>query len=249
MSTPNIISYARAPYRVENTAAYSVASNTTLTVPAMQLRDSTNSADIVLASTITINSAVVGAAGLDTGTIAASTWYYIHVVGDTTAKLASTAIISASSTAPVLPFGYNVFALLGFALTDGSSHFLKMYVTGNGGGHSFYWDAKVSVSTGTATSYAAVSLITAVPPLSLVEVMLIPSYTPATAGNTYQLRTTGSSSTSVVSIVGPVISQVNTVPITICAALDGSSHPSIDYKLANSSDALTLNVMGFKYNI
>ena len=44
-------------------------------------RDSTNQADIVLPTAVSINFGANGANGLDTGAIAASTFYYVYVIG------------------------------------------------------------------------------------------------------------------------------------------------------------------------
>lgn len=44
-------------------------------------RDSTNTDDIVLPVAVIINAAVVGANGIDTGALAASTFYYVYVIG------------------------------------------------------------------------------------------------------------------------------------------------------------------------
>lgn len=57
------------------------ATTTTLNVAAGAARDSTNTDDIVLASAVTINAAVVGLNGIDTGALAANTFYYVYVIG------------------------------------------------------------------------------------------------------------------------------------------------------------------------
>ena len=60
-----------------------------------------------------------GVNGLDTGTLAASTWYYVYVIynGTTTAGL-----FSLSSTSPTLPSGYTYFARVGAVRTDSSGY-------------------------------------------------------------------------------------------------------------------------------
>lgn len=64
---------------------------------------------------LSINSAASGANGLDTGSIAVSTWYSVWVIwnGTTTAGL-----ISLSATAPVMPAGYTHKARVGWIRTD-----------------------------------------------------------------------------------------------------------------------------------
>lgn len=69
------------------------------------------------AISLSINSAGSGANGLDTGTLAANTWYSVWVIynGTTTAGL-----LSASSTSPTLPGGYTHKARVGWIRTDSS---------------------------------------------------------------------------------------------------------------------------------
>ncbi|WP_368640496.1 hypothetical protein ABRZ04_04575 [Castellaniella ginsengisoli] len=71
------------------------------------------------ALSLDIDSATVGANGLDTGTLAASTWYSAWVIwnGTTTAGL-----LSLSDTAPTLPSGYTHKARIGWIRTDGTAN-------------------------------------------------------------------------------------------------------------------------------
>lgn len=57
------------------------STTTTLTLFSGAARDSTNVNDIVLSADVTINAANVGANGIDTGALAASTFYYVYVIG------------------------------------------------------------------------------------------------------------------------------------------------------------------------
>lgn len=68
---------------------------------------------------LTINSAASGANGLDTGTVAASTWYSIWVIynGTTVAGLLST-----SATAPTMPSGYTYKTRIGWTYTDATAN-------------------------------------------------------------------------------------------------------------------------------
>lgn len=93
-------------------------SNYTSTVTAayVSVHNGTNAIalqSVSVAPVITTN----GVNGLDTGTLAASTWYYVYVIynGTTTAGL-----FSLSSTSPTLPSGYTYFARVGAVRTDSS---------------------------------------------------------------------------------------------------------------------------------
>lgn len=70
----------------------------------------------------------VGANGLDAGTEAASTWYYMWVIynGTTVASLLST-----SATTPTMPGGYTYKALVGAVYNDASSNLITIKQKGN----------------------------------------------------------------------------------------------------------------------
>ena len=66
---------------------------------------------------VTVNSASVGANGLDSGTLAANTWYALWVIWNGTA---AAGLLSLSATAPTLPAGYTHKARVGWIRTDGT---------------------------------------------------------------------------------------------------------------------------------
>lgn len=73
---------------------------------------------------LTLNTAISGAGGLDTGTIAASTFYYVYTVIDgNTVKL----IASTSATSPT---GFTQYKKVGAFYTDLSSDIFKAYFYG-----------------------------------------------------------------------------------------------------------------------
>lgn len=220
--------------------------NTKIDIAAGAARDSTNVYDIILSTATTINTAVVGANGIDTGTLGASKTYAVFVIGDSTNKNSAATLLSLSATAPTLPFGYDVFRRIGWGRTDGSSHFLLFYVVGNGTHRTYYWDAMISVlSAGTATTFTALDLSAAVPVVDNTPVRFYASYTPATAANAASFRPTGSSATTVFDITGVVAAKAQDMQFTVLSKL-ASSLPKADYKVANGSDALSLSVLGFE---
>lgn len=68
---------------------------------------------------LSLSTASTGANGLDTGTIATSTWYSVWVIwnGSTVSGL-----LSASATSPTLPNGYTFKARVGWIRTDGTAN-------------------------------------------------------------------------------------------------------------------------------
>lgn len=71
---------------------------------------------------VTANPATSGANGLDTGTLAANTWYSVWVIynGTTTAALLST-----SATAPTMPSGYSYKARVGWVRSNATPALLQ----------------------------------------------------------------------------------------------------------------------------
>jgi len=111
-----------------------------------------------------LNSATSGAGGLDTGAIAASTWYAVYAIFNPT-TLATSILMSASFTAPTLPAGYTYSALIGAIKTDGSSNFVGFTQQGR------EWRYKPgsnlsdlpSMASGSATLWTAIAVGSYVP--------------------------------------------------------------------------------------
>lgn len=224
-------------------------SATTLTVGTGQCRDSGNVFDLFLNSPAVLNSGVVGVNGLDTGTVAINSLYYIYLIGDLTNNNPSALLISLSSSAPVMPAGYGLLRLIGAWATNGSAQFYVGYQTGSGSAKNFYYDAPVSVlSGGSSATFAAVDLSAVVPAVNtLNEVFLNAQYTPNTAGNTFSLRPTGSSASGGASTIvasGVVAAKAQDFPMFRMISKLATGKPEIDY-IVQSSDALTLLVAGF----
>ena len=224
--------------------------NTKLDVAAGQCRDSNNIVDINIGNYLglsgigtanassTINFAVNGINGLDTGSIAASTGYYIFAISDSSEKNVPGVLASLSATAPTLPFGYDSIRLIGWVLTDGSSHLLKFYASGSGGGKYFQWDAPIAVTitnSGTSATYVAQDLSVGVPSSNYGRVAIKYKWTnnaPADSLNFTPSGATGDFET-ILGIAAGVAQEDNFVilPLTV------SAKPKMDYK----TSAGTLN--------
>lgn len=233
-------------------------SNTTLTVAAGQALASNGIAPLVTTSTATINAATTGFNGLDTGTFAASTWYYVYMIGDSSGQQPTGFILSASSTTPTLPGiansasltgSYDSYRRIGVALTDGSIHFLVFKQVGSGSGRVYYWDSTPQVlSAGTATTLTLVDLSAGVPPLADLPVIFSAQYTPTTANDKVSLATPGSTSTALPSVSGVVAAKVQVGEITQISGLS-SSVAKIQYINSAASGSTTLYVSAFTDSI
>lgn len=115
------------------------------------LKNSDNDPFVATGVVVAANMATSGANGLDTGSEAASTWYYVYLIynGTTVASLLST-----SNGAPTLPSGYTYSALVGVVRNDGSSNFLAFYQQDR---EIFINEAVVFTGKTGATSWTAIS--------------------------------------------------------------------------------------------
>jgi hypothetical protein len=130
-------------------------------------RDDADSDTMILATAITkqIDAAwAVGtnAGGLDTGTVAADTWYYMWLI-----KRSDTSVVdvlfSTSSSAPTMPTNYDLKKLISVVRTDASANIVKYYQDENW----FKWQAQRNVlNAGTATTETAVTISSAVPSIA-----------------------------------------------------------------------------------
>lgn len=229
--------------------------NTKLDISLGQVRDSTNSIDIVFAATLApfiLNGALNGVNGLDTGTLGANKVYGIGAIGDSTNNNQPAFILSlATNAVPTMPFGYDSYRLVGYSVTDSMSHFLPFYASGlgQGGSRIFTYDAPqaTAVTSGNATSYTAVDLSTLVPVpynnVLVVPVIIKSVFTPNAANDTLSMQPSIGTGDAIV-----VNGQVASVPIitysTVMASIS-SSVMSIKYKLSTSSAHVALSVAGF----
>lgn len=220
------------------------ASATTLTIASGSARNSTNANDIVLDASVTINGATNGANGLDAGSLANATFYYVYVIASSNSLADAAGLISTSAT-PSLPANYDMYRRVGFVLTDGSAEFLLFWQNGNDKKRTVWYDVGISeLSAGTATSYTAINLATSVPPLA-TNVIFDIAYTPNSATNTAQFLPYGSSATNGVVRFGCGVAAAQKGQIIVPCELN-SAVPTVQYKVSNGSDSLTLLTMGYE---
>lgn len=215
-----------------------------ITIGAGAARDSTNTNDIVVSSTLTNTGTVVGVNGVDVAALVLSSMYAVYVIADSTGHYATASLLSLNATTPTLPFGYDMFRRVGWVLTDASANILLFWQVGSGQTRDIWYDVAISeLSAGTSTTYAAIDLATSVPPI-VTEVFMVATYTPNSATNVAHILPSGSSATNgVVRLGGGVAAaQVSNivVPVQLLAGV-----ANIQYKV-QASDTLSLLTAGFK---
>lgn len=239
---PNLPIYA--PF-VENIDGLNLAwvSGTSITVAAGQCSNSTGANQIVLSALATIDAATNGANGLDSGSLANSTFYAVHVIGDSTGYNDAAALLSTSATAPSLPAGYDMFRRVGYVLTSGAAAILDFTQRGNGNNRDMYYAAAIAtnITAGASTTFAAVTASAGAPPLA--KELYIKAVLTADAGatRTMALRDGGSSSAAGQAIMSSPASTVTSAMLVCPCGASGD----IDYLVSNASAAVALNVQGY----
>lgn len=213
-------------------------------------RNSADTANIELTGDVTLSLATSGAAGLDTGSEASNTWYYVYLIrkssdGTCSAVFSTTnEVVSGSIT---YPSGYDQKRQLPIAVrNDGSSNVMDFTVA-NGWPYrplilynTEFPEARTSstkstevLDQGTATSFTGVSCTSYMPAISQLGYFYVLK---ATSGSIGYLRPTGSSFTN----GNPVEGYDESTFRLFCKT---NSSQSIDYKV--SSSAIDIHIAGY----
>jgi hypothetical protein len=216
----------------------SYTSSSTITIPqGLDARDGQDFSDIRVASPITLSLVSSGAAGLDTGTVASNTFYYVYLIqksSDATVSAIFSVTNEAASGTITLPSGYDLKRQLPFfVLTDSSTNIRPFSVAGGwpkrpeiqylsqmSGNYSGSFVTGVTnvLVNGSATTYTGISLSNFVPPICKTVTL---SYT---GNSTYTaLRPTGGSDLV-------VMGSASTFNHQILPSITVGTGNSIDYK-------------------
>lgn len=258
------------PYLYISGLDISIAGLTTIGVSAGQCRDSNDIIDMPVGFSdlqgqtypatlnanyrpgLIIDATAVGANGLDRGALAASTNYAVYLIGDSRGFEPVAAVLSlASNAGPAMPFGYDSYRLLGFVGTNGSAQFVYSADRPQwmSRAQSYMLSPAVAgLSAGNSTSFASVSLNSAVPTGALTNVIvtLAVTYIPASSSSTVMFRPTGSSATSYLpTIQAGEAGVAQQQYISVIAGVNGSSQCSLDYKVGNAGDSLSFSVVAY----
>lgn len=237
--------------------------NTVLNISAGAFRDSTNQLDINLGNFLgdtselttanvstSLNAAVNGANGLDTGSLGASKVYAVYVIYDVRQINKPATILSLSLTGPLMPTGYSAWRICGYAVTDSSSHFLKAYISGTNSSRLFMFDAPIATATtASSASYAAVDLTKFVPLINNTPVIVNASLS-GTANDTLNMQP-GNATGDAIVITAQVTSQALTQQVLVLAQntlISTVNSPTINYK-NSGTDTIALKIAGFYFYV
>lgn len=144
------------------------------------------STDIIGPGSKTINAAVTGINGLDTGALANNTWYYIYIISDGASLTAG--LMSTSATSPTMPAGYTHKYRVSSQKTGGAATFNRVIQKGN---RARYQVVAASVTPALPTIGSGASGSTSIPTWTSVAVSNV--HVPTTATSiVVQLNVTGS---------------------------------------------------------
>lgn len=104
------------------------------------------------------------AGGLDTGSVAADTFYYCFAIYNPTTQT-SDFLFSTSASSPTMPSGYTKKKRIASLLTDGAGNIKNGSYTFFNGGYRFIYSAAVLTGSGLTPSYTTLSV--SCPPFSL----------------------------------------------------------------------------------
>lgn len=116
---------------------------------------------IIKLLSVVVDIGVVGLNGLDAGTEAAGTWYYVWAIAN--AAGSTGCILSTSTTAPTMPGGYTFKALIGVVRNEVSGDFLHFRQYGK---KILYNTMQSLLAAGTATVETAVNTTALIPPIA-----------------------------------------------------------------------------------
>lgn len=189
---------------------------------------------------LTIDLAASGANGLDTGTEAATTWYFIWVIdnGTTTAGLLSTASTIGSLT---FPSGYTYAALVG-AIYNGASDFITISQKDNRVviANTAYGGA------GSDTDYTAVDG-SAIYPSTARRIMGSLAVTGTTDGSTYYIYVASTSAgLGQVGVGGTVAANSGVIAGSFSLPIVNAPSTGLYYKVTSGSTG-TIAVSGWEY--
>lgn len=229
------------PIPYVNGCVISFPSTQTIAITPGQLRDSTNSYDMTVNSTITASILVRGVNGIDAGSLTVERCYNIFIIGDSSGQNPTAAILSLSLT-PTLPGSYDLFRNIGFFGVSGAGDIFTMYQSGNGSERIFTFSESVFILLpGSSTTFANVDLSEFIPSLPNILVTLLVSYNPQAVGNTFSLKSPSSFEIFPTSGTGIIAGQDQFSQITLATNLVNGK-PMVSYMVQDAGDKLTLSI-------
>lgn len=264
-SFDNAVPIVNQPFLYINggiTYNYDDVTNKKFSVAACICRDSTDTYDLNLGNyngqnnsgtanaTTRCDATKLGLNGLDTGSLQATTPYYVYIIADVVSANPTGIILSANipTTGPVMPFGYNVYRMIGYMFTNSSSEFRQFFQTGSNNYRYYAFELLIPVVTnGTATSSTGVNLYQYLPGDNDKRTDFCVNFNANAANDTVLIKSGLSDRndpTYYAPVAGSVAHLVNypTIGTPLIAGF-----PYIYYQV--SAGSVTISIDGFSYTI
>lgn len=196
-----------------------------------------------------------GVNGLDTGSLGASKIYEVHIIGNPISNSTVATILTLQGSTPLLPFGYNVYRKIGYAVTNGSSQFTNFFTYGAGKSRTYIFGSPqaTAVLTGNATTFTAVDVSAFVPQVDGFNVIVTADFTGGAAGRFLDMQKFGNGTAGnmvrIASQVTSVVFHAEQLCIPNTVDTDDSNKCKILYKVSNSGDSAAISVAGFQFTV
>lgn len=201
-----------------------------------------------LNETVEIDITASGANGLDAGSEAASAWYAVHVIGDSSRVNPTAGLFSLSADSPTLPSGYDIARRVGWVRNDSAGDFVGWRQKGNGTVRRYYYDATFAarrvLSNGNATTYTTVDCSGIMPETASLGFFSFEfeTGTSGQAADVLRVKPPGVANALVRVRAGLVSAEKITVPDQ-CPT---SPSQTLQYQVTRSANAATIAVMGYE---
>lgn len=222
-------------------------------IAAGQCTDSTGTKTIESSGTLTVDMAVTGDGGLQTGsTEAADTWYDILLIGDTTEVNATKGLFVPVGTA-FAESGYDIYRKVGSARNNASSNFWQTIQTGSGNYRTaWYCEARTdlrALSAGVATTFTDVVLSAWLPAEADVVAMCLTFEIGASGTNTDtgRLRPDGMTENNTPFRISPGVVSDEPMRAQMIIPCPGQI---VEYRVEDgANNKLTLFIQGYSYKL
>lgn len=225
-----------------------INSNSVL-VPQGSYRDDTNVYTINMSPPRTLNIAITGVGGLQTGSLQSpNTWYGAYVIGDSTGGTFPDVLFIPEGVA-FSEAGYDVARLIGWVRNDAMTNFIPFYTTGSGREQLYLWDIDSQseiLAAGGATSWTQIDCSDWIAPTSNIGLFQL-GITASTPFAGMTIRTNGATGTYNAFVVRPGVT--TTITNRSFGTMITDENQIIEYEVFNAADDAYLSVQGFKVSI
>jgi len=232
-------------------AKITYTSANTITIPASSaVRDGINSQDITFASPVVIDLSASGVNGLDTGSEASSTWYYVYAIYNPTTDTAA-GLLSVTNEADTgtitLPPDYTKKRQLKIEVYNGSGDDILKFVHYDQNKINWVGDSESTLlvlNGGNATSYTDIDCTSLIPPTSQMGYFKVMTSTTNDARREAYLRTNGES-VDMVAISSRGTGTVARAKNNVAFFMATDSSQLVEYKTDTSGTTLDTSVLGY----